>query len=98
MEEHLKAAGRSIILRHLTNRWLEYAIAAWIIGLLTLILDRWQGWNLTSVVASLVTLGCVCAGVASIHNLRYIDSTRRERVLTRQFHGGGSLSNRSHRN
>lgn len=88
MEEHLKAAGRSIILRHTTNRWLEYAITAWIVGLLTLILDRWQGWNLTSVVVSLVTLGCACAGVASVNNIRYIDSTRRERVLARQFHSG----------
>lgn len=85
MEEHLKAEGRGIILRNTVNRWLEYAIAAWIVGLLTLALDRWQYWNLTSLVVSLISLGCACAAVASVHNLRYIDNTRRQRILARHY-------------
>lgn len=89
MEDSLRAAGRRIVLRHAVNRWLEYAFAAWFIALLTLILDRSQGWSLGTVIVVLTSLGCACAGVASIHNLRYLGSTRRERALELRDHGKG---------
>lgn len=84
MDELLQAAGRSITLRRATQRWVEYALAMWIVALAVLTLDRWQGWNLTTVVVSLILLGVAFASIAIVHNLRFIDSARRERVLARR--------------
>ena len=85
MEELLRAAGRSVTLRRATQRWVEYAIVMWIVALAVLTLDRWQGWDLTTVVVSLILLGVAFAGVAILHNLRFLESTRRERVLSRRM-------------
>jgi len=89
MEELLRAAGRSVTLRRATQRWVEYAIVMWIVALAVLTLDRWQGWNLTTVVVSLILLGVAFAGVAILHNLRFLESTRRERVLVETAAGRG---------
>jgi hypothetical protein len=83
MDEHLRAAGRSITLRRTVNRWLEYAVAAWIAALVVLALGRWGDVNLASPVVALIMLGVAFAGVSLFHNLRFIDSARRERVLSR---------------
>jgi len=82
MDELLRAAGRSISLRRTTQRWVEYALAMWILALAVLTLARWQGWNLTTIVVSIILLGVAFAGIAIIHNLRFIGSAHRERVLT----------------
>lgn len=84
MDELLRAAGRSISLRRATQRWVEYALAMWIVALALLTLARWQDWNLTTVVVSIILLGVAFAGIAIIHNLRFIESARRERVLTKR--------------
>jgi ABC-type polysaccharide/polyol phosphate export permease len=84
MEEHLRVAGRSIVLRRTVNRWVEYAIAAWISALVVLALSRWGSVDLTAVVVVLIMLGCVFAAVAVVHNLRYIETSRREHVLARR--------------
>jgi uncharacterized membrane protein len=84
MDELLRAAGRSITLRRTTQRWVEYALAMWIIALAVLTLARWQDWNLTTVVVSLILLGVSFAGIAIFHNLRFIESARRERILAKR--------------
>jgi type VI protein secretion system component VasK len=84
MDELLQAAGRSITLRRATQRWVEYALAMWIVALAVLTLARWQDWNLTTVVVLIILLGVAFAGIAIIHNLRFIESARRERVLARK--------------
>ena len=84
MDELLQAAGRSITLRRATQRWVEYALAMWIVALAVLTLSKWQDWNLTTVVVSLILLGVSFAGIAIVHNLRFIESARRERVLARR--------------
>ncbi|MDQ6918250.1 MAG: hypothetical protein M3Z98_02705 [Candidatus Dormibacteraeota bacterium] len=84
MDELLQAAGRSITLRRATQRWVEYALAMWIVALAVLTLSKWQDWNLTTVVVSLILLGVAFAGIAIVHNLRFIESARRERVLARR--------------
>jgi uncharacterized membrane protein len=84
MDELLRAAGKSITLQRTTRRWVEYAVVMWVVALLVLTLDRWQDWNLTTVVISLILLGCAFAAIAIVHNLRFIDSARRERVLARR--------------
>jgi hypothetical protein len=84
MDELLRAAGRSITLRRTVQRWVEYALAMWIVAIAVLSLSRWQGWNLTTVVISLILLGCAFAAIAIVHNLRFIDSARREKVLARE--------------
>ena len=84
MDELLRAAGRSISLRRTTQRWVEYALAMWILALVVLTLARWQDWNLTTIVVSIILLGVAFAGIAIVHNLRFIESARRERVLTKR--------------
>jgi hypothetical protein len=84
MDEHLRAAGRSIVLRRTVNRWLEYAVAVWISAIVVLVLARWGDVDLTAMVVSLILLGCAFATVAVVFNLQFIDSSRRERVLTRR--------------
>jgi uncharacterized membrane protein len=84
MDELLRATGRSISLRRTTQRWVEYALAMWILALVVLTLARWQDWNLTTVVVSIILLGVAFAGIAIVHNLRFIESARRERVLTKR--------------
>ena len=84
MEEHLRAAGRSISLRRAVIRWLEYAIASWVMALLILFVSRFGTLNLVPVVAVLVLVGCVFAVVALAHNARFLESARRERALTKQ--------------
>ena len=85
MDELLRAAGRSITLRRATQRWVEYALAMWIVALAVLTLARWQGWNLTTIVVSLILLGVSFAGIAIVHNLRFIESSRREHVLAKRM-------------
>jgi len=85
MDELLRAAGRSVTLRRATQRWVEYAIVMWIVALAVLTLDRWQGWNLTTIVVSLILLGVAFAGIAILYNLRFIESARRERVLSKRM-------------
>jgi uncharacterized membrane protein len=85
MDELLRAAGRSITLRRTTQRWVEYAVVMWIVALVVLTLDRWQDWNLTTIVVSFILLGVAFAGIAILHNLRFIESARRERVLSRKM-------------
>jgi uncharacterized membrane protein len=85
MEELLRAAGRSITLRRATQRWVEYAVVMWIVALAVLTLDRWQDWNLTTIVVSFILLGVSFAGIAILHNLRFIESARRERVLAKRM-------------
>jgi hypothetical protein len=84
MEEQLRVAGQSIVLRRTVNRWVEYAIAAWIMSLIVLALSRWGGVDLTAPVVSLIMLGCSFAIIAVVHNLRFIETSRRERVLARR--------------
>ncbi len=84
MDEHLRAAGKTITLRHATSRWLEYAMVGWTLALIALIVGKWQGWSIIPVVAALVSLGCVCAAVAALYNIRCLESARRERVLTKR--------------
>jgi uncharacterized membrane protein len=72
------------VLRRATQRWVEYAVIMWIVALAVLTLDRWQGWNLTTVVVSLILLGVSFAAIAILHNLRFIESARRERVLAKR--------------
>ncbi len=84
MDEHLRAAGRTITLRHTVSRWLEYAIVGWLLALLVLVVGKWQGWPIIPVVACLVSLGCLCAAVAAVNNVRCIEAARRERVLTKR--------------
>lgn len=84
MDEHLRAAGRSITLRHTVNRWLEYAMIGWTVALLALIVGKWQGWPIIPIVAALVSLGCLCAAVAALYNIQCLESERRERVLTKR--------------
>ena len=84
MDELLRAAGRSVTLRRTTQRWVEYAVIMWIVALAVLTLDRWQDWNLTTVVVSFILLGVAFAGIAILHNLRFIESARRERVLAKR--------------
>jgi hypothetical protein len=86
MDELLRAAGKSITLQRTTRRWVEYALAMWVVALVVLFLDRWQAWDLTTIVVSLILLGCAFAAIAIVHNLRFIDSARRERVLARRIH------------
>ena len=83
MEEKLRAAGRSITLRRTVNRWLEYALAVWIAALAVLFLGGWGGVNFIGVVVILLLLGCAFAAVAIVHNLRFIESARYERSLSR---------------
>ena len=85
MDELLRAAGKSITLQRATRRWVEYALVMWVVALIVLFLDRSQDWNLTTIVVSLILLGCSFAAVAIVHNLRFIDSARRERVLARRI-------------
>ena len=85
MDELLRAAGKSISLQRTTRRWVEYALVIWIVALVVLFLDRWQGWNLTTIVISLILLGCSFAAIAIVHNLRVIASARLERVLERRI-------------
>jgi hypothetical protein len=85
MDELLRTAGKSITLQRTTRRWVEYALAMWVVALVVLFLDRWQAWNLTTIVISLILLGCSFAAIAIVHNLRFIDSARRERVLARRI-------------
>jgi uncharacterized membrane protein len=85
MDELLRAEGRSITLRRTTQRWVEYALAMWIVALVVLSLSRWQDWNLTTVVVSLILLGVAFGSVAIVHNLRFIESARRERTLARRM-------------
>ena len=85
MDELLRAAGKSITLQRTTRRWVEYALVMWVVALVVLFLDRSQGWNLTTIVVSLILLGCSFAAIAIVHNLRFIDSARRERVLARRI-------------
>ena len=85
MDELLRAAGKSITLQRATRRWVEYALVMWVVALVVLFLDRSQDWNLTTIVVSLILLGCSFAAVAIVHNLRFIDSARRERVLARRI-------------
>jgi hypothetical protein len=87
MDEHLRAAGRSIVLRRTVNRWVEYAVAVWIAALIVLALSRWGNVDLTTLVISLIMLGCSFGTIAVVHNLRFIDSSRRERVLARRDEG-----------
>ena len=89
MDEHLRAAGRTITLRRTVNRWLEYAVAAWVAAIVVLALGRWGDMNLATPVVGLMVLGVVFAGVSLVHNLRFIDSARRERVLSRGKHKPG---------
>jgi len=84
MDEHLRAAGRSITLRRTVNRWVEYAVAVWIAALIVLALSEWGRIDLTAMVVSLIMLGCSFAVIAVVHNLRFIDSSRRERVLSKR--------------
>jgi uncharacterized membrane protein len=84
MDELLRAAGRSVTLRRTTQRWVEYAVVMWIVALIVLTLDKWQGWNITTVVVAIILLGVSFAGIAILHNLRFIESARRERVLARR--------------
>jgi ABC-type polysaccharide/polyol phosphate export permease len=84
MEEHLRVAGQSIVLRRTVNRWVEYAIAAWIMSLIVLAMSRWGGVDLTALVVSLIMLGCAFATVAVVHNLRFLETSRKERVLARR--------------
>jgi hypothetical protein len=94
MDELLRAAGKSIALQRTTRRWVEYALAMWVVALLVLFLDRWQDWNLTTVVVSLILLGCAFAAIAIVHNLRFIESARRERALARRIDHDRVDSNR----
>ncbi|MDQ6919360.1 MAG: hypothetical protein M3Z98_08380 [Candidatus Dormibacteraeota bacterium] len=57
----------------------------WIVALAVLTLDRWQDWNLTTIVVSFILLGVSFAGIAILHNLRFIESARRERVLAKRL-------------
>ncbi|HVD02197.1 MAG TPA: hypothetical protein VNG93_13805 [Candidatus Dormibacteraeota bacterium] len=84
MEEHLRVTGQSIVLRRTVNRWVEYAIAAWTVSLVVLALSRWGAVDLTALVVALIMLGCAFAAVAVVHNLRFIESSRRERLLARR--------------
>jgi hypothetical protein len=84
MDELIRAAGRTITLRRTTQRWVEYAVIMWIVALAMLTLDRWQDWNLTTIVVSFILLGVGFAAVAIVHNLRFIESARRERVLAKR--------------
>jgi uncharacterized membrane protein len=84
MDELLRAAGRSITLRRATQRWVEYAVIMWIVALALLTLDRWQSWNLTTIVVSFILLGVSFGGIAIFHNLRFIESARRERILAKR--------------
>jgi hypothetical protein len=84
MEEHLRVAGRSISLRRTTVRWLEYAIAAWVMALVILFLSRFGNVDLVPVVVMLVLAGVVCAMVALANNARFLESARREQVLARE--------------
>jgi uncharacterized membrane protein len=84
MDELLRAAGRSITLRRTTQRWVEYAVVMWIVALAALTLSKWQDWNLTSIVVSFILVGVAFAAIAILHNLRFINSARRERVLARR--------------
>jgi uncharacterized membrane protein len=84
MDELLRAAGRSVTLRRTTQRWVEYAVVMWIVALIVLTLDKWQGWNITTVVVSIILLGVSFAGIAILHNLRFIESARKERALARR--------------
>lgn len=84
MDEKLRVAGRSIVLRRTVNRWVEYAIAAWTVSLLILAMSRWGDVDLTALVVTLIMLGCAFAVVAVVHNLRYIETSRREHVLARR--------------
>jgi hypothetical protein len=84
MDELLRAAGRSVTLRRTTQRWVEYAVIMWIVALAVLTLDRWQDWNLTSIVVSFILLGVTFGAIAILHNLRFIESARRERVLAKR--------------
>ena len=88
MDERLRAAGRSITLRRTVTRFVEYAAAVWLVAVLVLALSRWGDLDLTAMVVSLVMLGCAFAVIAAVHNLRFIESSRRERVLSR--HDAGS--------
>ena len=72
------------MLRRTVTRWVEYAIAVWVAALVVLALSRWGRVDLTAVVVSLILLGCSFGAIAAVHNLRFMDSSRRERVLTRQ--------------
>ena len=72
------------MLRRTTTRWVEYAIAVWISALIVLALARWGHVDLTALVVSLILLGCSFGVIAAVHNLRFIDSSRRERVLARE--------------
>ena len=85
MDELLRAAGRSVTLRRTTQRWVEYAVIMWIVALAVLTLDRWQDWNLTTIVVSFILLGVSFAAIAILHNLRFIESSRRERKLARRL-------------
>ena len=84
MDELLQAAGRSITLRRTTQRWVEYAVVMWIVALIVLTLQKWQNWNLTTIVVAFILLGVAFGAIAILHNLRFIDSARRERVLARR--------------
>lgn len=88
MDEKLRVAGRSIVLRRTVNRWVEYAIAAWTVSLLILAMSRWGDVDLTALVVALIMLGCAFAVVAVVHNLRYIETSRREHVLGRRQPAG----------
>ena len=72
------------MLRRTTQRWVEYAVIMWIVALAVLTLDRWQDWNLTTIVVSFILLGVAFGGIAILHNLRFMESARRERVLAKR--------------
>jgi ABC-type polysaccharide/polyol phosphate export permease len=84
MEEHLRVAGQSITLRRTVARWVEYAIAVWICSLIVLALSKWGRVDLTAVVVALILLGCAFGAIAAFHNVRFIDSSRREQMLARR--------------
>ena len=84
MDENLRIAGQSIVLRRTVTRWVEYAIAAWVMSLIVLALSRWGGVDLTALVVPLIMLGCAFAIIAAVHNLRFIETSRKERVLARR--------------
>jgi len=83
MDERFRVAGKSILLRNIVVRWLEYTCGMAILFVVTLALGKWQSWNLSTLLVLEAIVAAACAAVASLHNLRLLDSVRRERALTR---------------
>lgn len=64
MDPFIRKTAKILQMHHSVNRWLEYAVLMGFLAVVSLGLDKWQGWPLIPLVTIFVVVAVLCTGVA----------------------------------